>query len=479
MDIIVDDKAKTFKDLEQEIFKIACESAVEVTKEILKNKDNEIFLNRNKEKYKSEGFRKNSIKTIYGTVEYRRRVYETFSEDGKKAYVYLLDEALGMDNIGLISENLAEKIADIATEAPYRETANEITSTTGISISAQGAWNLMQQVGERIEEEEDHAVKQMRTGNAEGKKAIPVLLEEMDGVWIRQQGEHHEKMPKMEVKVSTTYEGWDQKKEAEGRSTLVGKRVLAGIEDSNSFHEKREADICKHYDVDEIEQRVLNGDGGSWISEPNDPDAIIQLDPFHVQKEIRSKIADKEAQHEIKELLETKQIDQMLRYIGIYANSVESNDKKDKRAQNAWELHKYLSNNKEHLIPWRERGIKLPEPPDGVVYKNMGVQENQNCTIITLRMKHRRMRWSASGGNNMAKALYRKENRELRDTISRYSKELIFEKEIIEAINILSAAKAPKKEGKGNPYIDLTNRHMPLIDAMLTESRKVFRGLTY
>ena len=165
MNSIVEDKAKTFKDLEQEIFRIACELAVEVTQEILKNKDNEIFVNRDKEKYKSEGLRKTSIKTIYGSVEYHRRVYATHLEDGKKAYVYLLDEALGMDNIGLISENLAEKIADIATEAPYRETANEITSTTGMSISAQGAWNLMQQVGERIGEEEDHAVNQMHTGN--------------------------------------------------------------------------------------------------------------------------------------------------------------------------------------------------------------------------------------------------------------------------------------------------------------------------
>lgn len=479
MDIIVEETAKTFKDLEQEIFKLACQSAIEVTREILKEKDDEIFLKVDKEKYKSEGFRKTSIKTIYGAVEYRRRVYRTLLEDGKKAYVYLLDEELGMNCIGLISENLAEKIADIATEMPYRETANEISSTTGIDISAQGAWNLMQQVGERIEKEEDHAVNQMHTGKAVGKKSIPILLEEMDGVWIRQQGEHHEKMPKIEVKVSTTYEGWDRQKEAEGRSTLVGKRVLAGIEDSTSFHEKREAEICKHYDVDEIEQRVLNGDGGSWISEPNDPDAIIQLDPFHVQKEISSKIADKEAQREIKELLEAKQIEQMLRYIEIYADSVESDNKKDKKSQNARELHRYLSNNKDHLVPWRDRGLKLPEPPEGVLYKNMGVQENQNCTVITLRMKHRRMRWSSKGGNNMAKALYRKENRELHDTISRYSKALIFEREIVEAINVLSAAKAPKKDGKGNPYIDLTERHMPIIDAMLTESRKAFRKLTY
>ena len=68
MDIIVEEKAKTFKDLEQEIFKLACQSAIEVTKEILRKKDEEIFHKTDKEKYKSEGFRKTSIKTIYGAV---------------------------------------------------------------------------------------------------------------------------------------------------------------------------------------------------------------------------------------------------------------------------------------------------------------------------------------------------------------------------------------------------------------------------
>ena len=479
MDIIVEEKGKSFKDLEQDIFRLACQSAVEVTKEILAQKDNEIFKTRDTDKYYSEGFRKTSIKTIYGSVEYRRRVYRTQLDDGKTAYVYLLDKAMGMNNIGLISENLAEKIADIATEAPYRETAAEITSTTGQSISAQGAWNLMQQVGERISKEEEHAVNQMNSGKAEGKKALPVLLEEMDGVWIRQQGEHHEKKPKMEVKVATTYEGWDAHKEAEGRSTLSGKRVIAGIEESNVFHEKREADICKHYDVDEIQQRVLNGDGGSWISEPNDPDAIIQLDPFHMHQEIRKNIADKKAQKEIENLIASKEIDSMLHYIEVYADSIENNDPKDNGSENARKLLKYLSNNKDNLIPWQERDIAIPEPPEGIIYKNMGVQENQNCTVITMRMKHRRMRWSSSGGNNMAKALYRKENRELHETISRYSNELIFSKEIVEAIEVLSAAKAPKKDGKGNPFVDLTQRHMPIIDAMLTESRKYFRQLTY
>ena len=143
--------------------------------------------------------------------------------------------------------------------------------------------------------------------------------------------------------------------------------------------------------------------------------------------------------------------------IRMYADSVDDPDSADKRAKKARELYKYLSNNKDALIPWKERDIKVPEPPDGVLYKGMGVQENQNCTVITLRMKHRRMRWSL---------LSRKENRELHDTVSRYSEPLVFGKSAKEAATALSAAKAPKKDGKGSPYLELWNNHMPILEAI-------------
>ena len=87
------------------------------------------------------------------------------------------------------------------------------------------------------------------------------------------------------------------------------------------------------------------------------------------------------------------------------------------------------------------------------------------------------MRWSPNGENNMAKALARKENKELHETISRYSEEFVFGNEIIEAIEILSAAKAPKKDGKGNAYADVWNSHIPLLDAVMTEGRKAFRSI--
>jgi len=69
-----------------------------------------------------------------------------------------------------------------------------------------------------------------------------------------------------------------------------------------------------------------------------------------------------------------------------------------------------------------------------VVYKNMGVQENQNCTVVTLRMKRRRMRWSVTGANNLAKLLYRKENRELIDTIERYTDGVVFTMQMQEVL---------------------------------------------
>lgn len=90
-------------------------------------------------------------------------------------------------------------------------------------------------------------------------------------------------------------------------------------------------------------------------------------------------------------------------------------------------------------------------------------------------MKHRRMRWSVSGANNLAKALYRKENKELIETIDRYTDGLVFTMQMQEIIETLSATKAPKKDGKGNPYADRFNHHMPLFEAMQTASRKAFK----
>lgn len=241
----------------------------------------------------------------------------------------------------------------------------------------------------------------METGRPEGTAGIPVLFEEMDGVWLSIQDRYHKRVKKQEMKVFTMYEGWEAGNKS--RSRLVNKSLLAGMERSGEFHQKREALIEKKYDACEIGQRILNGDGGSWIKESYDPEVIFQLDPFHIHQEIHRKLKEKEVQKAVTELLEEKKIEELLEYLQTYADSVESPEEDDKRSSNARKLYKYLSNNREGLLPYQERGIKIPSPGEGIEYRNMGVQENQNCTVITLRMKHRRMRWSVKGANNMGK----------------------------------------------------------------------------
>lgn len=416
MNTIVNEKLVSFKELEKKIYSYVCELAREITQQMLESYDEELAKSRDKKVYRGKGKRKTSIKTIYGEVEYSRNVYRTETEDGQVAHIFLLDQAMHMDKIGLISTNLAEKIALTVTESPYRVTAEQISSTCGQIISAGGVWNMMQRLGERIDEE----------------------------------------------------------KEKQNRSTLVNKTMLAGMEKSNDFHAKREACIRKKYAADEIGQRILNGDGGSWIKEPYDPDTIFQLDRYHIYQEILRKISNKDAQKEIRRLFDEEKMDEMLEYIQIYATSVASQDENDKSSKKAMELYQYL-NNKDGLLPYDKRGINIPAPEKGILYKGMGIQETQNCTVITLRMKHRRMRWSVNGANNLAKALYRKENRELVETIDRYTDGLVFTMQMQEIIETLSAAKAPKKDGKGNPYADRFNHHMPLFEAMQTVSRKAFK----
>lgn len=473
MKSIVEESQITFKELEQKIFAYVCETAVEMTRIILEDYDKEIHADRDRSQYRDKGKRTTTIKTVYGDVTYERYVYQTMDEEGHRAFVYLLDEAVNMDKIGLISTNLAEKIASCVTENPYRVTADIISNTSGQKISHGGAWKLVQKLGERVSMEEELLVKQMNADKAEGSREIKVLFEEMDGVWLRMQGKDHKSIPKQEMKVATVYEGWD--KEDRTGSRLCGKKVIAGMEKSSEFHEKREAQIRSIYNADEIEYRILNGDGGSWIKDPYEPDTVFQLDRFHIRQEIKRKLnQDKEASKAVEGLFEAERMDEMLSYIRIYADSVETDDEKDKRAKKAWELYQYLNNNKEGLMPYQKRGISLPEAPEGMRYGNMGVQENQNCTVITMRMKGNRKRWSEKGANNMAKVLYRKENKELWETINRYGEGLIFNIRMRELLTTLSAAKAPKRDGKGNPYIDVINMHVPMRDAVRTASRRAF-----
>ena len=403
MDILNKDKI-TFKSLEQTIFDAACQAAREATIEFLSAMDEQIHENRDKKAYRDKGLRKTTIKTIYGEVEYLRLVYLTKTEDGKTASVFLLDKELGMDTIGLISTNLAEKILEAATDVPFRKAASHVSRTTGQNISHAGAWNVVQALGEKLADEEKCLVREFQNEQPRGKRETQVLFEEMDGVWIKRQKNGGKKAPSMEIKVGTMYEGW--KDTAGKRSSLANKTVFASIEQSGSFHEKWEAKIQSVYDPEKIGVRIFNGDGGKWVHDEYDAGAIMQLDRFHVVKTIKQKTAHEEAKAEMLRLLREDKTEELLEYAQIYLDTISTAEGDTQEEQNAAELKEYLKDHKDQLSRYYSRGIEIPEPPEGILYKNMGVQENQNCTLVTLRMKGKRKRWAEKSAANMVRLLY-------------------------------------------------------------------------
>ena len=449
MKSMITENELTFKELEKNIYSWICQIGRDFTKEFLERYDRMLMEDRDKSKYRHKGSRQTTIKTVYGEVTYSRSVYGVTEEDGYRHYVYLLDETLELDNIGLISTNMAELLVKGITELSYRECASKISEMTGQTISAMGVWNVIQALGEKVCEEETVLVEEHKKGQIRGEKEVPVLFEEADGVYIKLQGKDRKeaKRDKAEIKIGIAYDGW--KKTGKDRYELSNKVVVAGFARAKEFQEYREAAIAEKFNLDEVSQRILNADGASWIKQVKDKSTCFQLDPFHRNKAVKEKIHNRKAVRDIMELLETERIEELFEYLEVYKNSLGD----DAEIDDAEELIRYYENNREGLRPYQSQELDLPEHPEGLEYRNMGTMENHVWSVIARRMKHNHTSWSRSGGNHLAKILAKKCSGKLYEVTEKL-KRPVFEEEKVEELygEILLSAKAPKKDGKGYAY---------------------------
>jgi len=449
MKTMIPETGVTFKELEKNIYAWTCQIGRQFTREFMERYDQMLMESRDRKKYRNKGLRQTTIKTVYGEVTYRRAVYEVTGEDGFKQYVYLLDEALGLDKVGLISTNMAELLVKGITELSYRECAEKVSEMTGQTISAMGVWNVIQALGEKVCEEEAELVEEYKKGHIQGEKEVPVLFEEADGVYVKLQGKDRKRnrQGKAEVKVGIAYDGWKQT--GKGRYELPDKVVAAGFEGAKEFHEYREAAIAQKYNLDVVNERILNADGASWIKKVKDKSTHFQLDPFHRNRAVREKIHNEKAVRDIKELLEGEKTEELFEYLELYKNSLWE----DREIEEAEELIRYYRNNEKGLLRYQSQVLKLPEHPEGLEYRNMGTMENHVWSIIARRMKNNHTSWSRRGGNHLVKILAKKCSGKLYEVTEKL-KRPVFEGEKVEELygEILLSAKAPKKDGKGYEY---------------------------
>lgn len=446
-ELSLNDNGMTFKDLEKKIYKYACNEACKALTEILEVLDEKLMNERDTKMYRNKGRKQTCLRTIMGDVEYSRRIYEFKLEDGKKATKYLLDEYLGMDTIGNVSINLVETILTNVSELSFRKTAENI---------------------KLIDKE---ALK--------GEIETPVLFQEQDGVWLSIQGKDKPKgkSKKKELKLAVSYTGWTLRPGSKKEHIVVDKTVCASFDKVKHFKKLTEATIAEKYNVDEIQTRILNGDGAKWIKATcQDQDIHFQLDPFHISQAILRSVSDKKDKKELIALFREGKVDEGLETI---TKMLILNNDNEKAFNKLAILYDYLVSNRDGLIPYKLRdNIEMPTPPEGIEYKNLGTMEHNICDVLAQRMKGRKMSWSVNGADNLSKILSEKFSDRLFDTVDKIYRNII-PKEVVASINVslpLTVFQANKSLKKNKTY-KCSNAQLPYSGAATTLGRKIIRDL--
>ena len=394
---------ETFKDLIRTAFELAMEFGRKLVVQALELRDQELAEARDKKRYRSKGKRQTSIKTKLGVIEYRRNVYvDNAAPEGVKC-VHLLDEELEIEKVGLVAEDVCQAAVTAVCESAYRGATKMITETTGLSISAQGVWDLIQKIGTNRKAQIERQAEQAAAHHSSGAIESKLLYEENDGIYLKLQGESRkENGSDKEMKVGIAYDGatWQIGKDKKKRRTLDCKVAYASFENAQDFMKNKEGLVASRFNVNEIELRVINGDGAQWIQKHGDANCIGVLDKFHRNKKITECVRDREFAALVRELVYTGRTEDALTCIEAQMNSVP--DEQEKALLK--ELYSYYANNKDALPGYYDRGITIPSTrlPGKIHHARLGSMEGNIFTLIGNRMKGRRACWSENGANNLA-----------------------------------------------------------------------------
>ena len=456
-------KIENFTDLSEAAWCAAMDIGRQIITQTMETVDQELRETRDKKRYRCKGKKPSSLKTRLGVVEYKRNVYVDRASTERTHCVFLLDEELGIETYGQMTEEVCQMAVQAACAGSYREAAESITESTGLAISAQGVWNIVQVQGELRQKQLERFKELEQMSASPGIIESKILYEENDGIWLALQGKDRQMFgSRKEMKVGTAYDGeiWKKMKNGKKRRELHDKVAHASFDCAGDFRETKEGLIGSRYDTSCVEVRVIGGDGAGWTLKPSvrpsvlkesTENVITMLDVFHRNKKIKECVQNEEFASLLREKLYAKDVDATLSLIEAQINSVEDEDEKVKLQ----ELLRYFTENKDSLLSYYDRGIAIPETvkPGVVHHALLGSMESNVFTLIGNRMKGRRHCWSIKGANNLAALLCLKHTTGFEDLFQGLTP--LPEPKVIEPEDTgspISASKIPETVGKGNEY---------------------------
>lgn len=390
----------------REVQKQGEEIGRESVRQFLEQYDQVLLAERDKNRYRSKGLRTTSIKTGLGVIEYQRRVYQDLQAEEGKRCVYLLDDVIQRDGVGLYSRDICELAVQFACQGSYRDAARQISDATGLQISHQSVWNIVQRMGERERKRVSRHTELMQAEQGVGTIETPLLYEENDGIWLHMQGKDRAFCGKSkEMKVGIAYDGvlWKKKDGVVKRRELDEKVAFASFESAKEFENHKKGVISSRYDLDSVELLVKNGDGANWIQKNAETNTITVLDEFHRNKKLTECVWDKEFAQVLRGLLFAKDVDGLLACLEAQITTLSVVPGRAEEVEKLMELQRYYTENKASLLGYYDRGVEIPptRKPGVIHHARLGSMESNVFMLIGNRMKGRRHCWSVAGANNL------------------------------------------------------------------------------
>ena len=350
------------------------------------------------EKYKEKGYwverrDKRSIQCVFGELVYQRRLMKA---EGKRS-VYPLDKELGIEAYQRNTAYMEWKIAQVASQSTYRNTAAAVNVLTAISVSHQTVGSIVEKVGKR------YAQWQERT-DERTKKAAQVLCIEGDGIIISGQGKKKREIHRFQVAERVEENG--------NRRKLKGRYCFAG------YNRKQAARQMKKYLAGCYDLRkclvLSNSDGGSGYGKEIF-DEITEgcrkhehfRDRYHVNQKVKKRM--RFAIPEIKKIVEKGILNYNWDKVSVGLDTAESCAETEEEVREIEKLRSYIKRNWDYIKPMKDRGIEK---------RNAGIGScESNHRIYSYRMKKQGRHWGEKGGTGMIQVITGMKNGDLRQAL--------------------------------------------------------------
>lgn len=440
--ISVTESVTNFKCYEKKIKEMTRNFGRNKIKEDLETLDEELSNQRNKKIFRNKGKKRIDLKTTLSEVEIYRRVYIINEEELEKINnkedimyklakkrleaghktIYLLDEMLDLKKYGKITEEVVELMLKYIQDNSYRRTAEIVNDITGLSITGACVWQIIQKIGQELKEKEKIEEEKSKEDLMEnGNKESHVIFREDDGVYITLQGKDRKKaiekyknennveevpksVRKKEVKVITLYTCWEKLKNKRKKAIykIVDKKIFAQATEGVEIKNVVKRYINNTFNIEKLKFVIRNSDGGTWTKGKNSKKEIYQLDWFHVRQTLNKNIKDKEDSKKVAQLLRKQEFAKAVAFCDELKWKYDGEESEVKKLE---EVQEYIKENKEGLIRYQDRENFKKIKQKNFRYRNMGIQESTNYSVITSRMKRRRMSFSIEGADNLVRVL--------------------------------------------------------------------------